>query len=255
MRKIIAKMSAFFFLSGLFVAAAAGIISAQQPGAAPAALPKEVLEGMVRLDGGTFIMGCSMGDAECQPDETPPHPVTLKGFRLDVMEVTQEQYQQAAGAAPSAKRSCPKCPVDSVTWEEARAYCAKLGKRLPTEAEWEYAARAGTAESRYGKPEDVAWFAQKYDQKTQPVGTKQPNAWGLYDMLGNVWEWTADWYDAKYYSNPAASADPAGPATGFFRVTRGGGWLGAASTLRVSNRSNIDPKNKTYEIGFRCAKD
>ena len=122
---------------------------------------------------------------------------------------------------------------------------------MPTEAEWEYAARAGTTEPRYGKLDEIAWYSENSGGKAHPVGQKRPNAWGLYDMLGNVFEWTADWYDGKYYTARPAM-DPTGPPTGDGRTLRGGSWSDAPRGDRVSFRNGLEPAGRSYGIGFRC---
>ncbi|MDP8254818.1 MAG: formylglycine-generating enzyme family protein, partial [Candidatus Alcyoniella australis] len=178
---------------------------------------------MVLIPGGTFQMGCSPGDSECDGDEKPRHQVTVSTFYMDVYEVTQADYQRAMGNNPSKFSGCSNCPVEKVSWNDAKTYCERVGKRLPTEAEWECAARGGTTGVRYGSVDSVGWYFDNSDFKTHPVGQKQANAYGLYDMLGNAWEWTADWYGEKYYSS-SPSRDPKGPSSGSYRVLRGGAW-------------------------------
>src|SRR5437899_167917 len=124
-------------------------------------------------------------------------------------------------------------PVETVTWNQAKRYCEAVGGRLPTEAEWEYAARAGNEASRYGNLNEIAWYDNNSDHKTHDVGQKQANRWGLYDMLGNVWEWVGDWYDEKYYAK-SPSVDPTGPTSGKYRVVRGGSWDYVSRVLRSS---------------------
>jgi formylglycine-generating enzyme required for sulfatase activity/TolB-like protein len=210
--------------------------------------------GMVRVPGGTFLMGCSPGDSECYPDESPAHQVTVNGFSMDAMPVTQAQYQSVIGSNPSHFSGCADCPVETVSWYDAQAYCAKAGKRLPTEAEWEFAARGGTTGSRYGDIDAVAWYGKNSGSKTHPVGRKQANAYGLYDMLGNVWEWCADWYDDKYYSSSTAD-NPKGPSSGTARVLRGGSWDRAPGGVRASARAGGGPGGRLDYFGFRCARD
>ncbi len=214
----------------------------------------EVPAGMVRIPGGTFTMGCSPGDAECNPDEIPAHQVTVNGFSMDATPVTQAQYQSVIGSNPSHFSGCADCPVETVSWNDAQAYCAKAGKRLPTEAEWEFAARGGTTGSRYGDIDAVAWYGKNSGSKTHPVGRKQANAYGLYDMLGNVWEWCADWYDDKYYSSSTAD-NPKGPSSGTARVLRGGSWDRAPGGVRASARAGGGPGGRLDYFGFRCARD
>ena len=207
----------------------------------------------VYIPPGRFTMGCSPGDTEAFDDEKPAHDVTIsKGFWMCQTPVTigaWNRYCAAKGATP--KTGDDSLPVAEVSWDEAQAYCAWAGGRLPTEAEWEYAARAGTTEPRYGKLDEIAWYSENSGGKAHPVGQKRPNAWGLYDMLGNVFEWTADWYDKKYYTSQPAE-DPTGPATGHARTLRGGSWLLSPRFIRVSYRANGGPALRSSDFGFRC---
>ena len=199
---------------------------------------------------GTFAMGSSPGDTEWDTDEKPAHPVTLtQGFWLGQTPVTQQAYERLTGKNPSHFKG-PNRPVEQVTWDEAQGYCRAIGGRLPTEAEWEYAARAGTAGARYGVLDRVAWYDANSGNKTHDVGQKQANAFGLYDMLGNVWQWTADWY-GRY--GAAAQSDPSGPASGQYRVLRGGSWGDVSWFVRVSTRGWHLPGNRFSDFGFRCA--
>jgi formylglycine-generating enzyme required for sulfatase activity len=198
---------------------------------------------------GSFTMGCSPGDADCAADEKPAHRVTIgKGFWMGQTPVTQEAYQRVTGKSPGYFKG-PRFPADSMNWDEAQSYCQATGMRLPTEAEWEYAARAGAAAGRYGDIDQIAWYGINSGDKTHEVMQKQPNVWRLYDMLGNVWEWTADW-NAAY---PAAeSTDPQGPASGKIRVLRGGSWGNGPAFVRLSVRSGNEPENRSNVVGFRC---
>ena len=220
--------------------------------------PKDGLK-YVWIPPGRFMMGCSPGDAECGDDEKPSHEVTLtKGFWMGETEVTQAAYQKVTGNNPSASKGA-NLPVESVSWEDAQAYCRATGGRLPTEAEWEYAARAGSTGSRYGDLDQIAWYRDI--SAPREVGKKQANAWGLYDMLGNVWEWVADWY-AGY---PAGSQrDPAGPSKknaakidegqgGESHVMRGGSWGANSMSTRASVRGFDIPWSGESTYGFRCA--
>jgi len=206
----------------------------------------------VWIPAGHFTMGCSAGDSECDSDEKPAHPVTItRGFRMGQTPVTQEAYQRVTAGSrdPSYGRGA-KLPVD-VGWNEARSYCQKVDMRLPTEAEWEYAARAGTTGSRYGDIDRIAWYSANSGGRTHPVGLKDANAWGLYDMLGNVWQWTADWNADKYSGN--SETDPQGPAGGGDRVLRGSPFFDDPRYARVSNRDWPRQENRRSLItGFRC---
>ena len=141
--------------------------------------------------------------------------------------------------------------MESVSWNEADAYCRAVGMRLPTEAEWEYAARADNTNELYGEIDKIAVYAGN-SRRPAMVGSKRPNAWGLYDMLGNVWEWTNDWYDKDYYKT-SPTDNPPGPSKGDEKVVRGGSWFSIPQVVRVSNRLWSVPTNPFYEFGFRCA--
>jgi serine/threonine-protein kinase len=196
---------------------------------------------------GTFMMGCSSGDGECGGPAA--HKVTLtKGYWMGQTEVTQEAYEKVAGSNPSTFKG-RHLPVEMVSWNEAQAYCGKIGMRLPTEAEWEYAARAGNADSRYGALDAVGWYQSNSGGKTHEVSSKQINAFGLYDMLGNVWEWVADWY-GSYPAGPVS--DPLGPPTGQLRVLRGGSWDYPPTYARASARYWDPPGYRYNNFGFRC---
>jgi formylglycine-generating enzyme required for sulfatase activity len=239
---------------------------------------------------GAFQMGCSSGDAECFEDEKPTHKVTLtKGFWMGRTPVTVgafTRYAQATGKPmPPEKDSSGRVfnaaagddslPVVLVTWDEAAGFCGWAGMRLPSEAEWEYAARAGATSVRYGNLDDIAWYAdnsgkQRIDSAAllhadpltygrrlfenndglKPVGQKQPNAFGLYDMLGNADQWTADWSGGKYEASERQ--DPSGPPGGKYRVLRGGSFLSLSRNMRASFRSGSGPGYRGSGTGFRC---
>jgi formylglycine-generating enzyme required for sulfatase activity len=222
-------------------------------------------ETVAWIKAGSFIMGSKSLDGEL--DETPPHRVDMRGFYIDKYEVTKEDYKKVMGSDPSSTKGCTICPVDNVSWSEAQEYCKKTGKRLPTEAEWEYACRAGTTTTfSYGNSlsGDQANFNGKepfggvptgpYKEKTVPVGSYAPNAWGLYDMHGNVAEWCSDWYDAAYYGN-SVKESPTGPKDGKLKVVRGGAWNANGSSLRCAKRAGYNPTMRLNSIGFRCVKD
>jgi formylglycine-generating enzyme required for sulfatase activity len=215
---------------------------------------------LVRIRPGTFMMGDERGDN----DEKPLHKVTIsRSFYLGKFQVTQEQWEAVMGANPSHFKGA-KNPVDRVSWEACQTFIKKLNEKfassgvafgLPTEAEWEYACRAGS-NSRYGFGEreaglaDYGWFAGNSDGTTHPVGQKKPNAWGLYDMHGNVWEWCADWYDADYYKTSPA-VDPPGPTAVTSRVLRGGSWADPAPYCRSACRYCLPPWFCVYCYGVR----
>ncbi len=214
------------------------------------------LDGLsyVAIGSGSFTMGCSPGDLLCPASEKPAHQVTLtKGFWMGVTAVTQEAYLWVIGTRPSGFKGGPNLPVETVNWTEAQDYCSAVGMRLPTEAEWEYAARAGTTGATYGQIDAIAWHYKNSGKKTHDVGQKQPNAWGLYDMLGNVTQWTGDWYTDKY--QVGNETDPKGPASGQYRTLRGGSWNFASQWVRVSYRDWVVPSGRINSNGFRCVGD
>ena len=254
----------FYGLLPVAVAAAALLHGQNQP--AEKFNPKDALK-YVWIPPGTFMMGCSPGDDDCSDNEKPSRSVTMStGFWIGQTAVTVgafRRYSQETGrpmppekdswgrpANAAAKDS--SLPVILVTWDEAAGYCTWAGKRLPTEAEWEWAARGGTAGARYGSLEAIAWYADNNGQQRldseriprteyakalqengngpKPVGQKQPNAYGLYDALGNSWQWTAE------------------------RVLRGGSWMLGPRGARVSNRLSAGPNARSHDGGFglRC---
>ncbi|MDR1899787.1 MAG: SUMF1/EgtB/PvdO family nonheme iron enzyme [Treponema sp.] len=242
-------------------------------GAAPAnAAPAN----MVRVEGGTFRMGSTNG----QDNEKPVHTVTVKSFSMGKYEVTQKEWVEIMGSNPS-KFKGDTLPVERVSWFDAVEYCNRRslkegltpayrgsgdsvtcdfsasGYRLPTEAEWEYAAKGGNKDymtfeyAGSNSPGGVAWYADNSGNTTHPVGTKQPNSLGLYDMSGNVLEWCWDWYGSYPGS---AQTDPAGAASGSYRVLRGGSWVHSAHILRSAIRSNNTPSNRDSSFGFRLVR-
>jgi len=226
----------------------------------------------VWIPAGTFRMGCSDGDKECYEDEKPAHSVQLThGYWMGQTEVTVDAFQlfaQATAVRMPPEQKGSRFPVTAVIWEEADAYCKWAGGRLPSEAEWEYAARGGTTGIRYGELDSIAWTSANSRNTVHEVARKKPNAYGLYDMLGNMWEWTADWYGARYYDQ-SPEVDPKGPPVGDTlidkakgdnrdvptRTLRGGGWRGFPGVARASYRYWFVPTLRVANIGFRCVAD
>lgn len=219
---------------------------------------------MILIPAGEFLMGSEKG----WDWEKPVRKVQIsQPFYLGKFPVTQAQWQTVMGNNPSRFIGDLNHPVESVSWNDAQEFLRKLGEhekgkpyRLPTEAEWEYAARAGstTAYCFGDEPErlsEYAWYDQNSDDRTHPVGQLKPNAWGLYDMHGNVWEWAQDWFTENYYRqrrNP--DHDPKGPASGEYKVLRGGSWNNdAVWNVRVACRGRREPERRHSDGGFRCA--
>jgi formylglycine-generating enzyme required for sulfatase activity len=140
-------------------------------------------------------------------------------------------------------------PITNVIWDDAQGYCGWMGGRLPTEAEWEYAARGGSTAVRYGNLDEIAWYKENSGNAPHDVAQKRSNGFGLYDMLGNVWEWVNDWYDEHYYQS-SPSQDPSGPASGQWRAVRGGSWRSVDYWTRVSSREFAGIF--IFDVGFRC---
>ncbi len=247
----------------------------------------------VWIPSGTFTMGCSPGDNECYDFEKPPHQVEItQGFWLGQTEVTAGAYKRFATVTGRQMPPEPTIdgrplnpgwgdetmPIVDVTWDDAQAYCHWAGGRLPSEAEWEYAARAGSTAARYGSLDEIAWYAdnsgsQRLDSQTiwsdpakyrkrlyengndmHGVGQKRANDLGLLDTLGNVWEWVIDWWDASDYQY-SPPQDPIGPTNGTERVLRGGSWASRPRDIRVSLRSRRNPNSRYFDLGFRCGGD
>lgn len=231
--------------------------------------------GMVVIPAGCFRMGSR--DSEGDDDEHPRHKVCLSAFALDTVPVTNAAYAAGGRKAHYGGGRChhwdgktwardevpavfreAEHPVTCVDWSEAAAFCKEQGKRLPTEAEYEYANLVGTA-SRWNCGSDsaclesVAWTVANSELQTHPVGTKDVSVWGLHDMTGNVWAWTADWYAGDYYA-ASPVRDPQGPKEGERRVLRGGAWSSDANTLRAAMRASEAPNALYSHIGFRCAR-
>jgi formylglycine-generating enzyme required for sulfatase activity len=222
---------------------------------------KELSRNMVFIEGGSFEMGCIEIDYDCLENELPTHTVSISSFYISKYEVTQVLWAAVIGNNPSNFQGCPNCPVELVSWEGVQVFLKELnsitGKqyRLPTEAEWEYAARGGnkSQHTRYpggNKLGSVAWYLDNSGNTTHPVGEKQPNELGLYDMSGNVCEWVSDWYGRKFYRGSPVN-NPTGPALGSTRVIRGGSWKSNWLACHVPLRIDIPPDNGGNFIGFR----
>jgi serine/threonine-protein kinase len=242
-------------------------------GASVAAARTSPVDGLdyMRIPPGTFQMGCVPGDA-CDADEQPRHPVTLgRAFWIGRSEVTVAAYKRFAAATTRTMPAAPtfdvgwrddEHPMVNVTWDDARSFCEWSGGRLPTEAEWEYAARGGREGAVYPWGDTISHEQANYEgtqgrdrwANTSPAGSFPPNGFGLYDMSGNVWEWTADWYGDAYYG-AAPPSDPKGPASGKARVVRGGSCLTKQRTLRASARPWLGPTERYNALGFRCVRD
>jgi formylglycine-generating enzyme required for sulfatase activity len=231
---------------------------------------------MVLIPPGAFDMGCSASNQwGCNSDENPVHAVTLtNAFYMGRYEVTQAQWTARMGSNPSNFQSAsaqvpaaqvPNRPVETVSWTTVQGFLSATGMRLPTEAEWEYAYRAGTTTAFHGWPAqtagtnddtqvgNIAWFVSNANSQTRPVGGKAPNGFGLHDMSGNVWEWVNDWYLGTYYAS-SPSTNPPGPSSGTFRVLRGGSWTDVAGLLRSSFRNYSTPGDSYLNVGFRVAR-
>jgi formylglycine-generating enzyme required for sulfatase activity len=252
-------------------------LAAQQPDAP---------NGFVRINGGTFTMGSPANEPQRGTNEVQ-HQVTVSGFYMGKYEVTQKEYQEIMGTNPSSFKG-DNLPVEYVNWYDAVEYCNKRsqkeeltpaytvngtnvtwnrnanGYRLPTEAEWEYACRAGTTtpfstgnnittdQANYNGNRPYNNKADgEYRRRTTPGGTFAPNPWGLYDMHGNVWEWCWDWYDD--YSS-GSQTNPVGAVTGVYRVGRGGSWYYGGQNLRAARRDYEYPSNGAYNLGFRLVR-
>lgn len=237
-----------------------------------AALAAGAADDMVTIPPGTFTMGRTKltpdDKTTMRPkvllDDRPAHKVTISSFRLDKYEVSNQKY--AAFVKATAHRTpyhwtggtfaagTAELPVYNVDWEDAQAYCRWAGKRLPTEAEWEYAARGGKDAMDYPSGDRITTAEARFNvgEGPAPVGKRVPNGFGLYDMAGNVAEWTADWFDHDYYAK-GETADPKGPATGEYKVIRGGAWSDSARRITVFFRNWVRPNQRTPNLGFRCA--
>ena len=231
--------------------------------------------GMARIPAGEFLMGAD-GDMD---DAKPAHRVRItQAFEMGKCEVSQAQWKTVMTdphAKPDAKRSTPEgdavgtdpshfkgasTPVESVSWGDIQVFLRRLNARdstqkyrLPSEAEWEYACKSGKAGGDFANLDREAWYKPNAEGHTQTVGQKVPNAWGLYDMFGNVSEWVQDWYSPNYYSQSPA-ANPTGPDSGSYRVYRGGCWFDAEKYCRPALRRFDFPISRVYNVGFRVVR-
>lgn len=255
----------FFLLLPLCVAAAGSKPNAPAGGVFPPegqSVTIDDLQLTLRpIPAGTFQMGTASGGADA---ERPVMAVTIsRPFWLGESLVTQAQWLALMGDNPAHLKG-PERPVEHVSWTDAMAFCEKLTTRerqagrlppgyvytLPTEAQWEYACRAGTTGEFSGDLDAMAWYQPNTDFRTEPVKRKQPNAWGLYDMHGNLWELCFDWF-ALYPGGPVT--DPSGPETGTHRISRGGSWKSPAAHLGSAHRNREHPWNRNANLGFRVA--
>ena len=228
-------------------------------------LPNNIRMEFVRIAAGTFMMGCSPGDNQCADDEKPAHRVQItRPFEMARYEVTSAQWEAVTVRPPAT-------PIPGAGdnhaygfsgWSTAQEFVNYLNERrdgfryrLPTEAEWEYAARAGST-APYGGTDvsAMAWIGQGQVGRPEIVGQKRPNAWGLYDMHGNAWEWVQDWYQARYYAQ-SPEADPPGPSAGEYRVARGGSALNDARSARASARRYVGPQANVDYYGLRVVRE
>ena len=219
---------------------------------------------MVRVPGGSFVMGCMSEHKDCRPNESPIHRVEVGSFEISKYEVTQEIWEAVMGGNPSHFRGCTQCPVEQVSWDDIQVFLQRLNAsggqyRLPSEAEWEYAAGGGQKSQGYkyagsDDPAAAAWYrmgSTSSGGKTHPVGQKQSNELGLYDMSGNVWEWVQDCWNDSYAGAPSdGRAWEQGSCS--FRVLRGGSWIDTPRGLRSTVRSFSN--HWGHLIGFRLAR-
>lgn len=215
---------------------------------------KKIVGAFVQIPPGEFLMGSNSGS----DDEKPVHKVIIaQGYEMGKYQITQDQWETVMGHNPSSFKG-KLLPVDSVSWEDVQQFIGILNSnsnnynyRLPTEAEWEYACRAGTRGDYAGDLDTMGWYQGNSGNHAHEVGKQQPNAWGLYDMHGNVWEWCLDWYGP--YPRGVVT-NPKGASSGAHRVKRGGGWYDIAAYCRSTDRSGYAPNYRLYDVGFRLVR-
>jgi formylglycine-generating enzyme required for sulfatase activity len=219
----------------------------------------ELPSDMVSIKAGCFLMGTNQNaiyeDDDNNSREQPAHKVCLDAFYLDKFEVSQRKWDAVMKFNRSVFHK-PEQPITHIKWREARQYCKKIGKRLPTEAEWEYSARAGS-QTRFPWGEniddDYLWYSGNSPREPANVGSKIPNAWGLHDMVGGVWEWVEDWLSLNYYKS-SPQKNPQGPERQSFRVIRGNSWMSDEPYIRVTSRHRgMSDPTLSYWVGVRCA--
>ncbi len=255
----------WFIICIVSISLSLGTVRAQETGILTIKLPGNVEMKFRKIPAGKFTMGSPENEKGRLSTEGPQHLVTITSpFYLGMYEVTQAQWKAVMGSNPSHFKG-NDLPVESVSWNDVQSFIQKLNQqekgnkyRLPTEAEWEYACRAGSnTRFSFGDDADVlgqyAWYYEENSGgSTHPVGQKKPNAWGLYDMHGNVWEWVQDWH-GNY--PPASVTDPTGPPSGASRVIRGGSWLNAPRLVRSAVRYLLTPVYWNGRLGFRLARN
>lgn len=261
--------------SALIAAAVLGVGLPMAVSLLASAAAQDVDLGWVRIPAGTFRMGCVESDPSCLDNERPAHDVTFsEPFELMATETTIAQYAKFVAASGHAAPPSPEFPqaadhpVVLLNWDDAAGFCEWAGARLPTEAEWEHAARGGQVGLVFGSRQELSRDRANYgaDQccsgatgggdvwvTTAPVGSFPPNDFGVYDMTGNVWEWVDGWLDNGYYAS-SPRINPPGAGTGFARIARGGSWLNFAAALRTSVRLPFAQTGQTSNVGFRCAR-
>lgn len=220
---------------------------------------------MIYVEGGTFEMGATIEQGKDAYDsEKPKHKVSLSSFEISESPITVVQYQEYCKATGAKMPAAPSWgwinnhPIVNVSWFDAYNFAKWKGCRLPTEAEWEFAARGGILSKHYkysggNTPNEIGWFADNTGQTgTRPVRAKRPNELGLYDMSGNVYEWCNDW---KYEFTPEDQINPTGPDKGIIKASKGGSWHSSSRSLRVSNRDDDPPEFYSHNVGFRIARD
>ena len=273
MKRLVIILSGILFICGCAVVQRSNPNTAQVESETMPIKTETMQIEMIFVEGGTFTIGCTSEQSDiCSDREKPAHQVTLSNFYIGKYPVTQAQWREIMGKDIRRQRDMvsedlmifdegDNYPMFYVSWNEAQEFIKILNEktdksyRLPTEAEWEYAARGGNQSKGYKYSgsniiDEVAWYLYNSDDMTHPVGTKNSNELGIYDMSGNISEWVSDWYE-NYSSND--QTDPKGPATGSFRVLRSGGWTDDGRRARVSHRFSSSPDGRDFDLGFRIA--